>query len=65
MRIRFRGNPFTEQLPNDRVGIADMFTSRYQATHVPSRDRCIATAIHVTVYKTLPQIIQTLRWLFL
>jgi hypothetical protein len=28
------------------AGVFDMFTSRYQVTHVPSRDCFIATAIH-------------------
>jgi hypothetical protein len=28
------GNPFTEQLPNDRPGIVDVFTGCYQATAV-------------------------------
>jgi hypothetical protein len=49
MRIRCRGGPFTEQFPNDSPGIADVFTGRYQATHVPSRDRCIATAIYTPI----------------
>jgi hypothetical protein len=50
MRIRCRGNPFTEQLPSDTPGIVDVFTDRYQVTHVPSRHRCIGTAIHATIY---------------
>jgi hypothetical protein len=37
------------QLPSDIPGIVDVFTGRYQATHVPSRDRYITTAIHATV----------------
>jgi hypothetical protein len=49
MSIRCRRNPFTEQLPSDSPGIVDVFTGRYQATHVPSGDRCIATAISTTV----------------
>jgi hypothetical protein len=32
MRIPCRGNPFTEQLPSDSLGIVDVFTGRYQAT---------------------------------
>jgi hypothetical protein len=50
MRIRYRGNPFTEQLPSDSQGIFDVFTGRYQATHVPSHDRCIATVLHTIGY---------------
>jgi hypothetical protein len=45
MRIRYRGNLFTEQLPSNSQGFVDMFIGRYQATHAP-RDRCIATAVH-------------------
>jgi hypothetical protein len=49
--IRFRccGNLYTEQFPSDSPDIVDVFTVRYQATHVHSRDRCIATAIHATI----------------
>jgi hypothetical protein len=36
MRIRCRGNPFTEQLPSDSPGIVHVFSGRYQAKHVPS-----------------------------
>jgi hypothetical protein len=53
MHIRCRGNPFTEQLPSDSPGIVDVFAGSYQATHVPSRDRWVATAKHVTVYYVL------------
>jgi hypothetical protein len=49
MRIRCRGNPFTEQLPSDSPGIVDVFTGRYQAMHVPSHDRCKAAAVHATL----------------
>jgi hypothetical protein len=28
-----------------------VFTARYQATRVPSRDRCIATVLHRTILK--------------
>jgi hypothetical protein len=28
-----------------------VFTYRYQATQVPSRDCCITTVLHVTIYK--------------
>jgi hypothetical protein len=31
------------QLPSDSPDIVDVFTGRYQAAHVPSRDRCLAT----------------------
>jgi hypothetical protein len=48
MRIRCHGNPFTEQLPSDSPGIV-VFPGRYQATHVPSRDRCIATTRHAII----------------
>jgi hypothetical protein len=50
MRIRCQMNPFTKQLPCDSLGIVDMFTGCNQVTHVSSRDRCIATAIHATIY---------------
>jgi hypothetical protein len=49
MRIRCGGKSFTEQLPSDSHGIIDVFTGRYQATDVPSRDRCMATVLHVTI----------------
>jgi hypothetical protein len=49
MHIRCRRNPLTEQLPSDSPGIVDMFTGRYQAMHVPSRDRCVATVLHFTI----------------
>jgi hypothetical protein len=42
-----------ERLPSDSPDIVDVFTGRYQATHVSSRDRCIATAPHATIYLTL------------
>jgi hypothetical protein len=34
MRIRCRGNPFTEELPSDGQGIVDVCAGRYQATAV-------------------------------
>jgi hypothetical protein len=37
------------RLSSDSPDIADVFTGRYQATHVPSRDRCIATVLHTTI----------------
>jgi hypothetical protein len=46
-------NPFTEQLPSDSPSIADVFIGRYPAAHVPSRDSCIATAIHTTILTTI------------
>jgi hypothetical protein len=50
MRIRCHGNLFNEQLPSDNPGIVDAFTGLYQATHILSRDRCIATAIHSALF---------------
>jgi hypothetical protein len=41
------------QLPSDSSGIVDVFTHRYQATHVPSRDRCIATVLHATLFSKI------------
>jgi hypothetical protein len=41
--------PVTEQLPSDSPGIVVVYTGRYQATHVPSRDHCIATVLHVII----------------
>jgi hypothetical protein len=38
-----------EWLPSDNLDTVDVFTGRYQATHVSSRDRCIATVLHVTL----------------
>jgi hypothetical protein len=32
------------------VTAVDVFTGRYQATHVPSRDRCISAVLHVTMF---------------
>jgi hypothetical protein len=49
MRILCCGKPFTKQLSSDSLGIVDVFSGRYQATHVPPRDRCIATAIHARI----------------
>jgi hypothetical protein len=43
MRIRCRGNPFTEQLPSDSPGIVDVFTDRYLETGVFLSATCIAT----------------------
>jgi hypothetical protein len=51
MRNPLRGNPFTEQLPGDSPAIVDMFTGRYQATHVPSRDHCIITTYTLQYYE--------------
>jgi hypothetical protein len=38
------------RLPSDSSEIVDMFIGRYQADHVPFRDRCIATVLHATMY---------------
>jgi uncharacterized membrane protein YozB (DUF420 family) len=38
------------QLPSDSPDIVDVFTGRYQATHVPSRDRCLARVLQATIY---------------
>jgi hypothetical protein len=48
MLIHCYGNSFTEQLPSDSPGIVDVFACRYQATHIPSGDHCIATVLHLT-----------------
>lgn len=37
------------QLPSDSSDIADVFTGRYQATHVPPSDCCTATALQATM----------------
>jgi hypothetical protein len=37
------------QLPSNSSDIVDVFTGRYQATHVPSCDNCIAMVLHVTL----------------
>jgi hypothetical protein len=39
------------RLPSDSPGIVDEFNGRYKVTHVPSRNRCIATVLHVALYK--------------
>jgi hypothetical protein len=49
-RIRCRGNTQNEELPNDSSDTVDVFTVRYQAAYFPCRDRCMATAIHATIY---------------
>jgi hypothetical protein len=49
MYIHCHRNLFTEQLPSNIPGIADMFTSRYQATHVPPHNHYIATAVCATI----------------
>jgi hypothetical protein len=38
-----------KRLPSNSSGIVDVFTGRYQAKHVPSRYRCIATVLHITL----------------
>jgi hypothetical protein len=50
MHIHGRQNSFTEQFPCDIPGIVDVFTCRYQATHVPSRNHCVGISIHATIY---------------
>jgi hypothetical protein len=37
------------RLPSDSSDIVDVFTSRYQATYIPSRNLCIVTVLHATV----------------
>jgi hypothetical protein len=32
------------------LDIVDVFTGRYQATHIPSRGRFTATALHATIF---------------
>jgi hypothetical protein len=49
MRVHFRGNLFTEQLRSNSSHIVHVFTDRYQATHVPSWDCCIARGMHTTI----------------
>jgi hypothetical protein len=63
MRMRCRGNPFIKQLPSVNLGITDVFTGRFQATHIPSRDRCVATSIHTTILRS-PCLPVCLRRLF-
>jgi hypothetical protein len=50
---RYRGNSFTEQLPNDSPGVVGVFTGRHQAMNVPSRHRWIARAIRDKKYPNL------------
>jgi hypothetical protein len=38
------------RLPSDSPDIVDVLTGRYQATHIPSRHRCIATVLHATIF---------------
>jgi hypothetical protein len=42
---------FYGRLSSNSSDIVDVFTVRYQATHVLSRDRCRATVLGVTIYK--------------
>jgi hypothetical protein len=37
------------RLPSDSPDIVDIFTGRYESTHVPSRNRCIATVLHAAI----------------
>jgi hypothetical protein len=39
------------RLPGDSPNVVDLFIGRCQAAHVPSRDRCKTTVLHVTVLK--------------
>jgi hypothetical protein len=41
---------FYGRLLNDRPDIVDVFKDRYWVTHVLSRDRCLATALHITIF---------------
>jgi hypothetical protein len=57
MRVRCHGKAYTEKLPSDGPGIVDVFTGRYQAMHVPSRDsngyaRCniLVTELHASLF---------------
>jgi hypothetical protein len=36
--------------------VVDMFTGHYQTTHVFSRDLCIATAIHATIFSFIKHV---------
>jgi hypothetical protein len=51
MRIRCRGNPFTEQLPDDSLGIVDAFTGHYSETGVCLSTYCITTAVLVAHFE--------------
>jgi hypothetical protein len=56
MRIRGRGNPFTEQLSSSIPGIVDMFTGRYQAmsaVHRVTAQQRACTPQYVTEGKTI------------
>jgi hypothetical protein len=45
------------RLPSDSQSIVDVFASRYQVTYVSSCDRCIATVIHATIFRSaVPQL---------
>jgi hypothetical protein len=59
MHIHCRGNPYTEQLPSDSSGIVDVSTDHYQATHVPSHDHCIETAMHARILFEKQVVIRT------
>jgi hypothetical protein len=37
------------RLPSNSSDIVEVFIGRYQATHVPFRDRCIATVLHIKI----------------
>lgn len=37
------------RLPSDSSDMVDVFTGRYQVTHVPLRDHCTATILYATL----------------
>jgi hypothetical protein len=55
MRIRCRGNPFTEQLPNDSPGIVGVFTGRCLETGVCLSACFIVTAVLVVRFEVSAQ----------
>jgi hypothetical protein len=55
MRIRCRGNPFTEQQPSDSPAIVDVFTGRCLETGVCLSAYCIATAVFVVRFEVSAQ----------
>jgi hypothetical protein len=59
MHIRCRGNPITEQLPSDSLGIVDVFTSRYLETGVCLTAYCIVTAVLVHFEVSVQQRVYT------
>jgi hypothetical protein len=55
MRIRYRGNPFTEQLPSESPHIVDVFTDRYLETGVCLFVYCIATTLFAVRFEVSPR----------